>query len=55
MLTFIVMFPKVSYIRPFLQLIKAFDVARKGLPRMKGVLLIPLVDCSMSSTTKSMG
>ena len=26
------MFPKVSYIRPFLQLIKALDVARNGLP-----------------------
>ena len=29
--------PKDNFITPFLQLIKALDVARKGLPKMTGM------------------
>jgi hypothetical protein len=32
-----VIFPKDNFITPFLQLIKALDVARKGLPKMIGI------------------
>ena len=51
-LTSMVIFPKVSCIRLFLQLIKALDLARKCLPKMIGMMFIPIVDYSISSTTK---
>ena len=49
-LTSLIIFRKVSCIRLFLQLIKALDVARKCLPKMIGMLFIPLVDYSILST-----
>ena len=49
------MFPNVSCMTPFRQLIMAFDVAKNGLPSMIGTLLVLSTTGSVSRTTKSTG
>jgi len=50
-----VMFPKDSFSIPFLQLIRAFEVVRKGQPRMTDICASQLVIDPVYRTTKSTG
>ena len=55
MLSSKVMFPKMSCMTPFLQLIIALEVAKNGLPRMIGTELALAAAGFVSSTKKSTG
>ena len=54
-LSSVVLEPKVIFILPFLQLIKVLAVAKKGLPKMIGILALGCKVGSISKMIKSTG
>ena len=49
------MFPKDSFKIPFLQLIRAFEVARNGRPKITGICAFEFETGCVSKTIKSTG